>query len=302
MKISIISASHRMNSQSKKISGLIKINLHKIDYQLDTYILDLADVGFSSPGASENQKVVSWDNSAGEFVLSSVSGLSGSGETNTASNQGTAGVGVFYQKSGEDLQFKNINAGSAKITVTDDTSNNEIDIDFGTVSIDDLSDVDITTSAPSDGQALVWNNSNSEFEPGDLTSTFSALTDTSFSSLSNNDIAKYNGSNWENVSLITDNVSEGTNLYYTEQRVRDYLQGTHNADIFPDTAGSRSLGSASRDYAGVYADNVYADALTTVAGTGTITVKNSLIPETDNTIDLGSTTNKWRSLFLSWTK
>ena len=98
----------------------------------------------------------------------------------------------------------------------------------------------------------------------------------------------------------TDNLAEGTtNLYYTEQRVRDYLQGTHNADIFPDTAGSRSLGSASRDYAGVYADNVYADALTTVAGTGTITVKNSLIPETDNTIDLGSTTNKWRSLFLS---
>ena len=110
--------------------------------------------GFSAPGSSENQKVVSWDNSAGEFVLSSVSGLSGSGETNTASNQGTAGVGVFYQKSGEDLQFKNINAGSAKITVTDDTSNNEIDINLGTVSIDDLSDVDTTTNAPSSGQAL----------------------------------------------------------------------------------------------------------------------------------------------------
>jgi len=29
----------------------------------------------------------------------------------------------------------------AKITITDDTTNNEVDIDFGTVSIADLSDV-----------------------------------------------------------------------------------------------------------------------------------------------------------------
>ena len=86
--------------------------------------------------------------------LSSVSGLSGSGETNTASNVGTAGVGIFDGKVGEDLQFKKINAGSAKITITDDTSNNEVDIDFGTVSIADLSDV-ITTSV-ADGQALIY--------------------------------------------------------------------------------------------------------------------------------------------------
>ena len=43
MKISIISASHRTNSQSKKISGFIQDNLIKIDSKLDTNILDLAD-------------------------------------------------------------------------------------------------------------------------------------------------------------------------------------------------------------------------------------------------------------------
>ena len=43
MKISTISASHRKNSQSKKISGLIQNNLLNIDSGLEIFSLDLAD-------------------------------------------------------------------------------------------------------------------------------------------------------------------------------------------------------------------------------------------------------------------
>ena len=43
MKISIISASHRVNSQSKRITSLLLDYLYKIDDKLDTFILDLAD-------------------------------------------------------------------------------------------------------------------------------------------------------------------------------------------------------------------------------------------------------------------
>ena len=43
MKISIISASHRMNSQSKKISNILLNNLSNLESQLDTFLLDLAD-------------------------------------------------------------------------------------------------------------------------------------------------------------------------------------------------------------------------------------------------------------------
>lgn len=52
------------------------------------------------------------------------------GETNTMTNIGTNGVGVYKTKSGVTFQLKNINAGSTKITVTNDTTNNEIDIDL----------------------------------------------------------------------------------------------------------------------------------------------------------------------------
>jgi hypothetical protein len=58
------------------------------------------------------------------------------GETNTASNVGVGGVGVFKQKTGVNLEFRNINAGSSKVTITSDVGNNEIDIDVTPGNID----------------------------------------------------------------------------------------------------------------------------------------------------------------------
>ena len=59
MKISIISSSHRINSQSKKICSLIQDNLRKIDPKLDTKILDLADAGlpFWSPEKKDGKGI-----------------------------------------------------------------------------------------------------------------------------------------------------------------------------------------------------------------------------------------------------
>lgn len=57
-------------------------------------------------------------------------------EVSSASNEGAGGVGVFKQKTLGNLEFKNINAGSSKISVTDDTGNDEVDIDVVEAQID----------------------------------------------------------------------------------------------------------------------------------------------------------------------
>jgi hypothetical protein len=51
------------------------------------------------------------------------------GEANTASNVGSAGTGIFKQKSGVDFQLKKLNAASTKLSITDDAANSKIDID-----------------------------------------------------------------------------------------------------------------------------------------------------------------------------
>jgi NAD(P)H-dependent FMN reductase len=59
MKISIISASHRKNSQSKKISGFLQNYLSNIDSKSNTYILDLADAALPlwSPEKKEGKGI-----------------------------------------------------------------------------------------------------------------------------------------------------------------------------------------------------------------------------------------------------
>ncbi|MCW5317947.1 hypothetical protein GTQ43_30515 [Nostoc sp. KVJ3] len=85
-------------------------------------LVELIDVAISSPS---NTQVLAYNSSTSKWTNQTIS----TGETNTASNVGVGGVGVFKQKTGANLEFKNINAGSSKISITNDTANSEIDID-----------------------------------------------------------------------------------------------------------------------------------------------------------------------------
>lgn len=67
--------------------------------------------------------------SAGVIIDIDVLGSSPTGEANTASNGGTGGIGIVLPKVSADLPFKSIAAASAKVTVTDDATNKNVDID-----------------------------------------------------------------------------------------------------------------------------------------------------------------------------
>lgn len=68
-------------------------------------------------------------NAAGTTLeWNTVTGGGGGGEANTASNVGSAGIGVFYQKLGVDLQFKQIFSPDGSVNISDDTGNQKIDL------------------------------------------------------------------------------------------------------------------------------------------------------------------------------
>ena len=74
-------------------------------------------------------------------------------------------------------------------------------------SIDVLSDVDITTTAPTNGQTLVWNSSAGEFEPGDAggsTATLDDIGNVDTTGKATNDVLLWNGSNWVDSNRLTE--------------------------------------------------------------------------------------------------
>lgn len=105
---------------------------------------DLNDITITTP---TNGDVLTYSSVAGGWVNDTV--VAGSGESNTASNTGSSGVGVYDSKSGVDLRFKKLDAGSNKVTVQADTVAGTVDIDVvpGNITVTDL--IGVTTVAGS---------------------------------------------------------------------------------------------------------------------------------------------------------
>ena len=175
-----------------------------------------------------------------------------------------------------------LSEGSTNLYFTNAKADARATLRITAASIGNLSDVDITTSAPANGQALIWNSTNSEFEPGDSFSqsdfdtAFAAksvggLNDVITTGITNGQVLAYSTSNsrFEPTTISgyatsdfntdfaakdTDDLSEGTtNLYYTNTRVNSFLTGgtvseirTTDLDI-KNAAGSEIIASFAQN-------------------------------------------------------
>ena len=101
--------------------------------------------------------------------------VSGNTMTLTRSDSSTISVDVSSLLDDTNL-VTSVNGQTGAVTVNEYTDG-DADARIAAASIGDLSDVDLTTPA-TDGQALVWDNANSAFKPGDVTADFLGLTDT----------------------------------------------------------------------------------------------------------------------------
>lgn len=82
--------------------------------------------------------------------------VSTTGQANTTSNAGAGGVGLPLDENGVDLPFKSINAStSGIISVTDDLTNFEVDLDINNSSI--TLDKIAPNGATADGEIIQWN-------------------------------------------------------------------------------------------------------------------------------------------------
>jgi len=95
--------------------------------------------------------------------IQGIQGPAGDISTSTTDDLTEGSSNLYYT----DSRVEN-NSAVAANTAKEGYTDAKADARIAAASIDDLSDVDTSTAAPTDGQALVWNNANSEWEPGDV--------------------------------------------------------------------------------------------------------------------------------------
>ena len=162
--------------------------------------------------------------------------------------------------------------------------------------------LDVDTTGAADGDSLVYNATNSQWEPQVVTSsgsggssTLDGLTDTNISSPVSGNLLRWNGNDWANASATTSIIVEGTNLYYTDARVDARIAAdttkadanhTHDHnDITDFDTATNALIAAHPDLG---EDNVNAD-WNAVSGDAQILNKPSIPADLDDLSNVSST-------------
>jgi len=212
---------------------------------LDTRYFTKSQLGDSSDASSSGASLIGvyddFDNSTSsdlqdvlkDFDTAINQAVSGSGEVNTASNVGTAGVGLFKQKNGVDLEFKKINSGDSYITITDDTANDELDISTN-------------ATAANTASAIVARDASGNFTAGTITAALSGNASTATTLQTARDFSisgdatapaiSFDGSNNVALTVTVDKVDgkdvddnqTSTDYLWTAGKIIDYVDAQAN--------------------------------------------------------------------------
>lgn len=165
----------------------------------------------------------SWATNALTAAYASSGG--GSGESNTASNIGTSGVGLFKQKSGVDLQFKNLVAGT-NVSLNENLTENTLTIDLTSTQTPGGSTGDVQFNAPgsqfSGNSNFSWDTTNNN-----KLTVVGNISSTTFSSSTTNNIGYYGTASFANNTLSSSYVL--TSSYSTtasNATTASYFSGT----------------------------------------------------------------------------
>lgn len=146
-----------------------------------------------------------------------------------------------------------------------------VDVANSSLSIDALSDVDITSVAPTDGQSLVWNNSDSEFQPGDPT----VLSNKSINSLQDVDLVSntpVSGQTlkWDGTKFVPANDDASGSLVPGSTHAIN-IEGDVSGSVFGDDSSLIVDGTDGQ----VVATTLNTNAIKASTDTGEIVIKNN---------------------------
>ena len=209
-------------------------------------IEDLANVGFSglANGDVIRYNGSSWINdpidlatdTVGDFVQNLVAGTGISVSTTSGESQ-TPTIAVTMSSFDTD----DLTEGSSNLYYTDARSNSAFDTRLATKDTDDLSEgsTNLYYTDTRVGSYLTSNSYATQTYVDSAVATeneISEMNDVTLTSLAANQVLRYSGSAWLNVTLDTDDIGEGsTNLYYTDARFDTRLATKDTDDLTEGT-------------------------------------------------------------------